>query len=205
VRIVVLYSAVCNSLAVVIKESYDNGIHLDNVLLLLDRIEVCYLLSESSLCVYGVNKRNTEVLAGPVVVLTKCGSGMNYTNTLVGADVIGSNDSERTFSGLVREIWEERLVAISNKLSSLYCFDYLGLIAEYLFEVGKCCLASNENSVLELNARIIKLLTYCKTEIRRKSPRCGCSLEDFNVLACLGELALELNDYPSILSWTSGV
>ena len=110
---------------------------------------------------------------------------MNDTNTFVSANVISSNDSECAVSRLVCEIWEEGLIAIANKLCSLYCLYDLGLFAEYLFKIRERCFTGNENSVLKLNESIVKLLTYCKAEIRRKCPGGGCPCKIVNILACL--------------------
>ena len=165
VRIVVFYSSVCNSLAVVVEESDDYGVHLDNSLLSLNGVEIGYLLGKSSLCVNGVDKRNTVVLTCPIVVLTERGSGMNYTNTLVSTNIVSRYDAERAVCRLVCEIGEKGLVSLADKLCSLYFLEYHGLVTEYFFEVAENVFTSNENPILDLNESIVKLLTNCKAEV----------------------------------------
>ena len=165
VRIVMLDSSVGNSLAVVIEESDDHRVHLDNRLLSLNGIEIGHLFGKSSFCVNGVDKRDTVILAGPVVVLTERGSGMNYTNTLVSSDVISRYHAESAVCRLVCKIGEEGLVSLANKLCSLYFFKYHGLVAEHLLEVRKNVLTSHENSVLNLDESVVKLLTDSKAKV----------------------------------------
>ena len=205
VRIVMLDGTVGNSLSVLIKEADDNGVHLDNVLFTLKRIEICYFGSKATLRINGIYKRNSVVLAGPIVVLTECGGGMNDTNTLVGSYIVSRNDTERALFGKVCKIGEERLIGIAYKLGSETFLDYNGLRTEYVLEVGKSVLTRNVDLITHLNVSVGQLLTYRKAEVRGECPGCSRPCKEINGLTCLNERGLELDRYPSVLTGTGGV
>ena len=202
-----LDSSICNRLSVFIEEANYNGVHLDNVLISLKRIEICNVGCKLTLCVNGVYKRNLIVLAGPVVVLTKCGSGMNYTYTLFRANVVGGNNGK--YAGMSRlfalEVVKQGLVGLANKVCANAFLNYLGLLAKDLFKVSKSFLTCNEYFVFNLNVSIGQGCANCKTHIRGKCPRSSCPSKQIYGLAVDNVVGLELNNNPSVLTGTSGI
>ena len=205
VRIVMLDRAVRDSLAVVVEETDDRRVHLNDGLCVGIGVEVGDLLREVTLLIDRVDHRDLVVAAGPVVVLTECRCGMDDADALLGADIVSSHDAERALCGLIGKVREQRLVGLSDEVCALALLQNDRLLAENLGEVGKCCLTRDKDLALDLNECIVKLFADCKAEVGRQRPRGRRPCKEIDLLAVDHVVGPELGDDPSVLTRTGGV
>ena len=203
--IVMLNRTIRNSDAVVVQETDDNGVHFDNRLFFLDGIEVRNFFGELPLAIYGVNQRNSVLFARPVVVFPERRSGVYDTNTFFRTNVIGGHNTESAFRLLVRKVREQGFIGRTNKVSALAFFHDFGLLAEHFVELGKGVFARHQDTVANVDERIIEFFPYRQAKVGRQRPRGRRPSQQVHGLFVFRQSGTELRNHPSVLTGTGRV
>ena len=197
-------STVSNGFVVVIKETDNGGVHFDNVLFTVFIIEVGNFFCKSALFVNGIDKGNMIIFAGPVVIFTECGGGVNNADTLIRAYIIGCNNFEsRAFE--VFKVGEQRFIFSAHKVRAFAFFDNNGLFTKDFWIFGEDICAGDKDFFTCIYKGVVKIFAYRKTQVRRKCPGSCSPCKEINGFAVDNFICLEFGDNPSVLTGTGRV
>ena len=196
--------AVSYRLAVIIQETDNGGVHLDNILFAVRLIEIGYFCGKATLSINGIHQRNTVIFAGPVVVFTESRCCMDDTDTFIRTDIICRYHTESLIFQ-IGKIREQRLISTANQISTLAGFDNNGFFAENLFILRQDIGTSDENFLADIDERVIECFAYRQTQVRRQCPRGSRPRQKIYRFTVDSFFCGKFSNNPSVLTGAGGI